>query len=34
MTSSLFSTVELAPRDPIIGLNELFNADARPVKVN
>lgn len=24
----------MAPRDPILGLNESFNADARPVKVN
>jgi len=34
MTSSIFSTVELAPRDPILGLNESFNADSRPTKVN
>src|SRR5258707_12022260 len=31
---SLFSAVELAPRDPILGLNEAFNADARATKVN
>jgi aromatic-amino-acid transaminase len=31
---SLFSAVELAPRDPILGLNEAFNADTRPGKVN
>lgn len=31
---SLFSAVELAPRDPILGLNEAFNADTRPDKVN
>ncbi|MHA6911270.1 amino acid aminotransferase [Ralstonia pseudosolanacearum] len=31
---SLFSAVELAPRDPILGLNEAFNADARGTKVN
>ena len=31
---SLFSAVELAPRDPILGLNEAFNADARTDKVN
>ncbi|WP_225772581.1 amino acid aminotransferase [Pseudomonas sp. Marseille-Q5115] len=31
---SLFSAVELAPRDPILGLNEAFNADPRPEKVN
>ena len=32
--TSLFADVELAPRDPILGLNEAFNADARPGKVN
>ncbi len=32
--SSLFSAVTLAPRDPILGLNEQFNADTRPTKVN
>ncbi|BBE08648.1 aromatic amino acid aminotransferase [Mycoavidus cysteinexigens] len=31
---NLFSTVELAPNDPILGLNETFNADPRPTKVN
>lgn len=31
---SLFSAVQLAPRDPILGLNEAFNADTRPTKVN
>jgi aromatic-amino-acid transaminase len=31
---SLFATVELAPRDPILGLNEQFNADPNPNKVN
>ena len=31
--SSLFSAVELAPRDPILGLNEQFNADPNPAKV-
>jgi len=31
---SLFSAVELAPRDPILGLNEAFNADTRTDKVN
>ncbi|KMY86174.1 Aromatic-amino-acid aminotransferase [Candidatus Paraburkholderia calva] len=31
---SLFSAVELAPRDPILGLNEAFNADTRATKVN
>ena len=32
--SSLFADVALAPRDPILGLNEQFNADTRPGKVN
>jgi len=31
---SLFAAVEMAPRDPILGLNEQFNADANPGKVN
>ena len=31
---SLFSSVEMAPRDPILGLNEQFNADTNPQKVN
>ncbi|MCW5595039.1 MAG: aspartate/tyrosine/aromatic aminotransferase [Rhodocyclaceae bacterium] len=34
MTSSIFAAVEMAPRDPILGLNEAFNADARGNKVN
>ncbi|HTN31144.1 MAG TPA: amino acid aminotransferase [Pseudomonas sp.] len=31
---SLFSAVEMAPRDPILGLNEAFNADTRTSKIN
>jgi aromatic-amino-acid transaminase len=31
---SLCSAVELAPRDPILGINEQFAADANPNKVN
>ncbi len=31
---SMFSAVEMAPRDPILGLNEQFNADTNPMKVN
>ena len=31
---SLFSTVAMAPRDPILGLTEQFVADANPSKVN
>ncbi|MBK8917710.1 MAG: aspartate/tyrosine/aromatic aminotransferase [Azonexus sp.] len=34
MTSSIFAAVEMAPRDPILGLNEAFNADSRSTKVN
>ena len=34
MTSSIFAAVEMAPRDPILGLNESFNADKRTTKVN
>jgi aromatic-amino-acid transaminase len=34
MSSSVFAAVELAPRDPILGLTEAFNADARTTKVN
>ncbi len=34
MTSSIFAAEELAPRDPILGLNEAFNADSRSTKVN
>ena len=33
-TASLFAAVEMAPRDPILGLNEQFNADPNPAKVN
>ena len=31
---SMFTAVEMAPRDPILGLNEQFNADSNPSKVN
>lgn len=34
MSSSIFAAVEMAPRDPILGLNEAFNADPRDTKVN
>jgi aromatic-amino-acid transaminase len=34
MSSALFAAVEMAPRDPILGLTEAFNADTRPSKVN
>ena len=32
--TTLFESVELAPRDPILGLNEQYNADTRSSKVN
>ena len=32
--ASLFGAVQLAPRDPILGITEAFTADANPRKVN
>jgi len=32
--STLFGAVEMAPRDPILGLTEQYNADPNPNKVN
>ena len=34
LPASIFTTVEMAPRDPILGINEQFNADPKPHKVN
>ena len=34
MNASLLSSVEMAPRDPILGITEAFNADTNPQKVN
>ena len=34
MSASIFTAVEMAPRDPILGLTEQFNADPNPAKVN
>jgi len=34
LPSSIFQAVETAPRDPILGLTEQFNADTNPAKVN
>ncbi len=34
MNSSIFAAVEMAPRDPILGLTEGFNSDTHPSKVN
>jgi len=34
MTASLLASVEMAPRDPILGITEAFQADTNPKKVN
>ena len=34
MSASILAAVEMAPRDPIIGMSELYNADTNPKKVN
>jgi len=34
MSSSILAAVQMAPRDPILGLNEQYNADTRATKVN
>ena len=34
MSSSILSGVQMAPRDPILGVTEAFNADPNPNKVN
>jgi aromatic-amino-acid transaminase len=34
MTASILAGVEMAPRDPILGITEAFNADTNPKKVN
>jgi len=34
MNASVLSSVDMAPRDPILGLTEQFNADTNPKKVN
>ena len=34
MMASPFRSVELAPKDPILGMTEAFNADSRPTKIN
>ena len=33
-TSSLFAPIALAPRDPILGITEAFNADPNPNRIN
>ncbi len=32
--NTLFTAIEMAPRDPILGITEAFNADTNPDKVN
>ncbi len=34
MTASLLANVEMAPKDPILGVTETYNADPNPNKVN
>lgn len=34
MTASLLNAIEMAPKDPILGVTEAFNADQNPKKVN
>jgi len=34
MTTSLLANVEMAPRDPILGVTDAYNADKNPRKVN
>lgn len=34
MPESLFASVEMAPRDPILGLTEQYNSDPTPGKIN
>ena len=33
-STSLFSAIEMAPRDPILGITDAYNADTNPDKVN
>src|SRR4051794_34158581 len=33
-TSSLLAPIALAPRDPILGITEAFNADPNPARIN
>jgi aromatic-amino-acid transaminase len=34
LPASLFTAIEMAPRDPILGITDAFNADKNPNKVN
>jgi aromatic-amino-acid transaminase len=33
-SASIFSAIDMAPRDPILGITEAFNADTNPAKIN
>ena len=33
-SESIFSAIDMAPRDPILGITEAFNADTNPAKIN
>ena len=33
-SASIFSAIEMAPRDPILGITEAFVADTNPAKIN
>ncbi|KQQ96675.1 amino acid aminotransferase [Massilia sp. Leaf139] len=33
-SASLFGAIDMAPRDPILGITEAFNADGNPAKIN
>ena len=34
MIEKQFKSIKMAPRDPILGLTELFKSDSRPEKIN
>ena len=34
VSASLFGAIDMAPRDPILGITEAFNADQNPAKIN
>lgn len=34
LPSSLLDAIDMAPRDPILGITEAFNADKNPEKIN
>jgi aromatic-amino-acid transaminase len=34
LSAPLFAAIQMAPRDPILGITEAFNADQNPDKTN